>query len=56
MKKKTRKAWGILNAYGDLWSIELSATETGANEKIRVWEERYQPLPKHKAIPVTISY
>lgn len=59
-KQKVRKvkAWGILNAYGDLWSHETFYTETGASTHLEQMAEQYPmwDLRKHKVVPVFISY
>jgi hypothetical protein len=63
MKKSTsRRAYGILNAYGDIWSPQTWPDEKSAEEYLEVQRRKYlemgnhTALSLHKVVQVKISY
>lgn len=53
---KSIKAYGILNAFGELWTNETFSSPEKAREYIHAWEESTkQELPNHRPVRVRVT-
>lgn len=58
IKKKftSRRAFGILNAYGDLWTPYAWGSMKEAEDYLREGRKKFGKMSHHKVVPVKIAH